>query len=135
MSESGEPIVLEEDCRHCGRNRPTGNSWFDDINGWYFKCDECGRQMFLGYAESDNQAMVDAKRDYERSIENRSRYIREKDEEAKEHIHQALERLQTPDHLKTYQFLFDPARAARKEEMHSDRDTLDNVPLQPFVCS
>lgn len=135
MTESAEPTTIEE-CPKCGRKPCHGVSWFDESNGWYFKCDDCGRQHFLGYAESDNQAMVDAKRAYERSKENRARFIREKDEQMQEVYARAREALdREPDVIESYGFLFDPAAAAqgKKTGWKSDEDTIKDRPTKEFT--
>jgi len=135
MPESGEPTTIEE-CPKCGRKPCHGVSWFDDADGWHFKCDECGKRHFLGYAEADNQAMVDAKRAYERAKENRERYMREKDEQMQGVYAKAREALdREPDVMESYSFLFDPAAAVQGKKVgwESDGDTLQDKPDKSFT--
>src|SRR3990167_9061376 len=92
ITEEGVRITVDE-CRKCSMTDIEGLSWIED-DEVHFRCDECGKEMCLGFKEEANQLMVNAKRDYERALDNRSRYLREKDTQIQDDVRKRSEKLQ-----------------------------------------
>lgn len=117
MSESGEEITLDEDCRKCGREKPDGLSWIEQENGMYFRCHSCGQRMFLGYLEEDNERMVQAKRAHDRAVENRKRYTEEKEREYEQRRQKSIEEFtEAPSYRESLHVLTEPGAVLQASE-------------------
>ena len=70
-----------EQCRRCSLNNARGEEITYDDGSTVFKCDTCGKTMYLGEVEEAHLKSVQSKRDRERAQENRNRYQNEKFDE------------------------------------------------------
>ena len=79
---SGEPYMVKQ-CRSCGLNNAIGTSFVQDGGQVIFVCDGCGKRHHMGYTEMDKTMQIQDRVGKERALSNRSRCLREQDEETK----------------------------------------------------
>ena len=95
MIEEGKTIII--DCLKCGKNSRAIRYVYENYQV-ESKCLSCGKVSVIGSIESDHNEAQNDKKNRQKSVENRDRYMRERDEETKRIYKMSLERLETlPD--------------------------------------
>ena len=91
LAESGEPITVAE-CRRCNKKDAKGISWIRDTDGsLIFKCDSCGKKMFMGKTEEAHNKNIGSIEHMDAFDTARAKTVREDDAQVQEQEHQAVQ--------------------------------------------
>lgn len=111
MRANGKPI--RADCRRCGAKNARGIRYIESDAIVEFECGVCGRTMWMGHTQEDNEGAIQSREGRLKAERNRARYMRERDEETKRYLRKSSDTFgKSPDIIANFYDSMNPGWGA-----------------------